>query len=82
MGMKGHRERYDSFEDQSVRRWAPWRASVWAWSSILSLWVVTPLRVKQYFHRGLLRPLENTDIHIMIHNSINYSYKVAINMIL
>jgi hypothetical protein len=36
---------------------------------IFNLWVVIPFRVEQPFHRGHLRPWENTDIYIMIHIS-------------
>ena len=36
---------------------------------VLNLWEETPLGVEQPFHRGHLRPSENTDIYIMIHNS-------------
>lgn len=39
--------------------------------AILNLWVVTPLGVKLPFHRGLLRPWENADIYIMIHEGKN-----------
>ena len=36
----------------------------------LNLWVAIPLKgVKCPFHRGHLRPLENTDIYILIYNS-------------
>ena len=38
-------------------------------TSVLNLWVVAPLGVKGPFHRGHLKPLENTDIYITIHNS-------------
>lgn len=31
-------------------------------AGVLNLWVMTPLGVKQLFHRGHLRPLENTDV--------------------
>lgn len=37
--------------------------------AVLNLWVVTPLGVKQPFHRGSLRPSKNTDIYIKIQNS-------------
>ena len=36
---------------------------------VLNLWVKTPLGVDQVFHRGRLRPSENTDIYITIHDS-------------
>ena len=36
----------------------------------LNLWLTTPLKgVKCPFHGGHLRPLENTDIYIIIYNS-------------
>jgi hypothetical protein len=38
--------------------------------------------IKQSFHRGHVRPLENTDIYISIYNSTKISYEVAINIIL
>jgi len=38
---------------------------------LLNLWVMTPLEIEQTFHRGGLRPSENTDNYIMIHNSSN-----------
>ena len=36
-----------------------------------------PVGVEQPFQRGHLRPLENTDIYIMIHNSSKISYEAA-----
>lgn len=36
---------------------------------VLSLWVATPFGVEQPFHRGHLKPLENTDIYVTIHSS-------------
>jgi hypothetical protein len=36
---------------------------------VLSLWVKTPFEVEQTFHKDHLKPLENTDIYITIHNS-------------
>lgn len=39
---------------------------------VLSLWVATPLGgVEQLFHGSGLKPLENTDNYIMIHNNNN-----------
>jgi hypothetical protein len=41
-------------------------------------WFSTPLKIEHPFHRGPLRPLENTDTYIMIYNSgKNYSYEVV-----
>jgi hypothetical protein len=34
----------------------------------LSLWLEVPFQVKRPFHRGHLRPLENTGIYITLHN--------------
>ena len=36
-------------------------------STVLNLWVETPLGVEGPFDSGRLRPLESTDIYIMIH---------------
>lgn len=41
---------------------------------VLNMWVVTPYP----FHRGHLRPLENVDIYIIIHNSRKLQYKIAV----
>lgn len=38
-------------------------------AGVLNLWVMTPLGVKQLFHRGHLRPFENTDVNITIRDS-------------
>ena len=35
---------------------------------VLNLWIESPWRVKQRFHRGHQRLLENTGIYITIHN--------------
>ena len=40
------------------------------------------LKVDGPFHRGHLRPLENTDIFTMIHNISKISYEVALKIIL
>jgi hypothetical protein len=36
--------------------------------AVLNMWDVTPLGVNWPFHTDTQRPLENTDIYIMIHN--------------
>jgi len=38
-------------------------------TAALNLWVSTPLGVKRSFHRGHLRPSENTDVYLIIYNS-------------
>lgn len=38
-------------------------------AAVFNLWVKTPLGIKQLFHRGYLRLLENTDIYVTIHNT-------------
>ena len=35
---------------------------------VLNLSVLTPLEIENPFHRSGLRPLENTNTYIMIHN--------------
>lgn len=42
-------------------------------AALLHLWVMTPFQVEKPFHRGHLRPLENTDIYIMIQNSKKFT---------
>ena len=39
------------------------------WAVVLNLWVATLSEVKRPFHRGSLRPSENTDIYITIYNN-------------
>jgi hypothetical protein len=50
--------------------------NIWVSASriaVLRLWVTTPSEVEQPFHRGHLRPSENTNIYITAHNdSKNY----------
>lgn len=42
-----------------------------------------PLGVKRLFHKGCLRPLESTDVYIMIHNRSKITiYEAAMKMIL
>jgi hypothetical protein len=36
---------------------------------VFNQWVETPSGVKESFHRDLLRPSENTEIYIKVHNS-------------
>jgi hypothetical protein len=36
---------------------------------VSNLGIATPLGVQQLFHRGRLRPPENTNIYIRIHNN-------------
>lgn len=58
-------------------RWILWTGLSYTWSSIYCMLsicssssqpaVKTPLKVEQPFHRGCLRPSENTEIYIRIH---------------
>lgn len=36
--------------------------------AVLNLWVKTPLGVERLFHSGRLKPSENTDVYVTIHN--------------
>ena len=54
-------------------------------SGVLNLWVMHDFygEGQRTLYRDHLRPSENTDIHVKIHNhSKNYSYEVAIKIIL
>jgi len=41
--------------------------------AVHNLWALATFRVKQPFHRGCLRPSENTDIYIVIQNSSKFT---------
>lgn len=41
----------------------------WSRAVVLNLGAMTLLKVKHVFHRGHVRPSENTDMCIIIHNS-------------
>ena len=51
-------------------------------TAVLDLWVVTSLGPKRPFHRGRLRPSENTDIYIakgVSHKTTPHLFGIMIN---
>ena len=51
-----------------------WNANIFSRLGVFNLWITVPLRVKQFLHRGHLKPLENTDIYITTHNSSKITF--------